>query len=221
MPMSQSVQYIIDANAPMVFNYAHSRPEVQRIVYPTGIKGDTVRTIDVETGKYKKFKLDGIIFPQPEVKQWISYSIDQRLTVSFNYRYSNPDSKRVGVPVKLSKKGNSVLVRLETYLPYRRWSNQIPSYVEHKYFKISGIENFQPVVSENLPEKNTSEFPEWITDLSHNVEEPLEVELVDLYDDEDDECETTDEEYCIGCTHNIENQKAHYGGCLDEEDGDY
>lgn len=226
MSMSQSVQYIIDANAPMVFTYAHSRPEVQRIVYPTGIKGDTVRTIDVETGKYKKFKLDGIIFPQPEVKQWISYSIDQRLTVSFNYRYSNPDSKRVGVPVKLSKKGNSVLVRLETYLPYRRWSNQIPSYVEHKYFKISGIENFQPVVSENLPEKNTSEFPEWIIDLPHNLEEPLEVELVDLYDDEDG-CETTDEEYlpdeehCIGCRHNIENQKAHYGGCLDEEDGDY
>ena len=127
MSMSQSVQYIIDANAPMVFTYAHSRPEVQRIVYPTGIKGDTVRTIDVETGKFKKFRLDGIIFPQPDFQQLVSYAIDQRLTVSFNYRYSNPDSKRVGVPVKLSKKGNSVLVRVETYLPYRRWSNQIPS----------------------------------------------------------------------------------------------
>jgi len=232
MSMSQAVQHIIDANAPMVFTYAHSRPEVRRIVYPTGINGNTVNTIDAETGKFKKFKLDGIIFPKPDVQQWVSYAIDQGLTVSFNYLNSNPEFKRVGVPVKLSKNGNSVLVRLETYLPYRRYSNQDPSYVEHKYFKISGIENFQPV-SENLPEKNTSEFPDWImnTDWSHGLddEEPLEVELIDLspYDDEDDECETTDEEYlpdeehCIGCRHNIANQKAHYGGCLDDDDEDY
>jgi hypothetical protein len=80
--MSQSVQYIIDANAPMVFTYAHSRPEVQRIVYPTRIRGDTVSTIDAETGKYKKFKLDGIIFPQPEpsIKEYLSYAIDEGLS---------------------------------------------------------------------------------------------------------------------------------------------
>jgi hypothetical protein len=156
--MSQSVQHIIDANAPMVFTYAHSRPEVRRIVYPTGIKGNTVNTVDAETGKFKKFKLDGIIFPQPDVQPWVSYAIDQGMTVSFNYRYSNPEFKRVGIPIKFSKDGNSVLVRLETYLPYRRYSNQDPSYVEHKYFKISGIENFQPV-SENLPQR-----PEWMVD---------------------------------------------------------
>jgi len=201
--MSQAVQHIIDANAPMVFTYAHSRPEVRRIVYPTGINGNTVNTIDAETGKFKKFKLDGIIFPKPDVQQWVSYAIDQGLTVSFNYLNSNPEFKRVGVPVKLSKNGNSVLVRLETYLPYRRYSNQDPSYVEHKYFKISGIENFQPV-SENLPQRPewmvdnrewfqenqdvpdtyNRQFPDWImnTDWSHGLddEEPLEVELIDL-----------------------------------------
>jgi hypothetical protein len=159
--MSQSVQHIIDANAPMVFTYAHSRPEVRRIVYPTGINGNTVNTIDAETGKFKKFKLDGIIFPQPDIETLISYAMDQGLTVSFNYHNSNPEFKRVGVPVKFSKNGNSVLVRLEHYLPYRRWSNQEPNYVEHKYFKISGIENLKLENSfENLPQKN----PEWMVD---------------------------------------------------------
>jgi hypothetical protein len=214
--MSQAVQHIIDANAPMVFTYAHSRPKVQRVVYPTGITGETVSTIDAETGKYKKFKLDGIIFPTPPVDEWISYSIDQGLTVSFNYRYSNPDLKRIGVPIKLSKNGQSVLVKL--------------SDIEEKYFKISGIENLHPVphVIEEVEEsvEEGGQFPDWImnTDWSHNLEEeePLEVELIDLspylrvdgslevsddenevsddendpdYEPSDDECETTDEEY--------------------------
>ncbi len=222
--MSQSVQYIIDANAPMVFNYAYSRPEFQRIVHPIGIVGDVVHTLDAETGKFKKFKLDGIIFPNYAASaEYLSYAIEQGFTVSFYYRNSNPDFKRVGVPVKLSKNGKSVLVRLETYLPYRRYSNQTPTYVEHKYFKIDAMENLQ---SEHyyLPEKVQveREFPEWmverdwfpVEETNIDEEEPLEVELIELeelpvkfssteeesddendpdYEPSDDECETTDE----------------------------
>ena len=196
--MSQSVQYIIDANAPMVFTYAHSRPEVQRIVYPTRIRGDTVSTIDAETGKYKKFKLDGIIFPQPEpsIEEYLSYAIDEGLTLSFYYRNSNPDVKRMGVPIKFSKKGKSVLIRVETYLPYRRWSNQVPTYVEHKYFKIDAMEHIQsehyfeelPELCSPLPQQYVQSKPEWMVDrewfqevdVEDLDEEPLEVELVDL-----------------------------------------
>ncbi len=199
--MSQSVQYIIDANAPMVFTYAHSRPEVQRIVYPTRIRGDTVSTIDAETGKYKKFKLDGIIFPQPEpqhepsMEEYLSYAIDEGLTISFYYRNSNPIVKRMGVPIKFSKNGKSVLIRVETYLPYRRWSNQVPTYVDHKYFKIDAMEYIQSEhYFEELPEYVQSK-PEWMVDdrewfqdvddafqvdVEDLDEEPLEVELVDL-----------------------------------------
>ncbi len=221
--MSQSVQYIIDANAPMVFNYAYSRPEFQRIVHPIGIVGDVVHTLDAETGKFKKFKLDGIIFPNYAASaEYLSYAIEQGFTVSFYYRNSNPEFKRVGVPVKLSKDNKSVLVRLETYLPYRRYSNQTPTYVEHKYFKINAMENLQ---SEHyyLPEKVQveREFPEWmverdwfpVEETTIDDEEPLEVELIELeelpvkfssteeesddendpdYEPSDDECETTD-----------------------------
>jgi hypothetical protein len=195
--MSQSVQYIIDANAPMVFTYAHSRPEVQRIVYPTRIRGDTVSTIDAETGKYKKFKLDGIVFPQPEpsIEEYLSYAIDEGLTLSFYYRNSNPDVKRMGVPIKLSKNGKSVLIRVETYLPYRRWSNQIPSYVEHKYFKIDAMEHLQsehyfeelPALCAPLPQQYVQSKPEWMVDREWFPvqeddidDEPLEVELIEL-----------------------------------------
>ena len=158
--MSQAVQHIINANAPMVFNYAYSRPEVRRTVYPTGIEGNLVHTLDAETGKFKKFKLDGISFPQPDVGTLISYAMDQGLTVSFNYNYSNSFLTRVGVPVKFSKNGNSVLLKLEVYLPCRRWANQDPNYVEHKYFNISGIENLKLENSfESLPQR-----PEWMVD---------------------------------------------------------
>ena len=158
--MSQAVQHIINANAPMVFNYAYSRPEIRRIVYPTGIEGNLVHTLDAETGKFKKFKLDGISFPQPDVQTLISYAMEEGMTVSFNYSYSNSFLTRVGVPVKFSKNGNSVLFRLEVYLPCRRWSNQEPSYVEHKYFNISGIENLKLENSfESLPQR-----PEWMVD---------------------------------------------------------
>ena len=219
--MSQSVQYIIDANAPMVFNYAHSRPEVRRIVYPTRIRGDTVSTIDAETGKYKKFKLDGIVFPQPEpsIEEYLSYAIDEGLTLSFYYRNSNPEFKRVGVPIKLSKNGKAVLIRVETYLPYRRWSNQVPTYVEHKYFKIDAMEHLQSEhYFEELPQQYVQTKPEWMVDDREWFpvqeedlnDDPLEVELVELeelpqylthetddendpdYEPSDDNCETTD-----------------------------
>jgi len=223
--MSQSVQHIIDANAPMVFNYAHSRPEIQRIVYPIGIVGDVVHTLDAETNKFKKFKLDGIIFPTYRASaEYLSYAIEQGFTISFYYRNSNPEFKRVGVPVKLSKNGKAVLVRIETYLPYRRYSNQTPTYTEHKYFTIDAMENLQSEhYVQTLPERPTQEqsIPDWImnTDWSHGLddgeinfdnEEPIELEVIDLGDfseylrgdgvmepvsDDESECETTDEEY--------------------------
>lgn len=174
--MSQSVQHIIDANAPMVFTYAYSRPEFQRMVYPIGIVGDVVHTLDAETNKFKKFKLDGIVFPKPSNEKILSYALEQGSTVSFYYRNSNPEFKRVGVPVKLSKNGKAVLLRIENYLPYRRYSNQIPTYTEHKYFTIDAMENLQTEHHiESLPERHTQEpsFPDWImnTDWSHGLDD--------------------------------------------------
>ena len=195
--INQAVQHIIDANAPMVFTYAYSRPEFQRMVYPIGIVGDVVHTLDAETEKFKKFKLDGIVFPKPSNEKILSYALGS--TVSFYYRNSHSELKRVGVPVKFSKNGKAVLVKIDYYLPYRRWSNQTPNYTEHKYFTIDAIENLElENYAQTLPERPTQEqsinFPDWImnTDWSHGLEdgeinfdneEPLEVELVDLGDE--------------------------------------
>ncbi len=239
--MSQSVQHIIDANAPMVFTYAHSRPEFQRIVYPIGIVGDVVHTLDAETNKFKKFKLDGIIFPTYRASaEYLSYAIEQGFTISLYYRNSTPEFKRVGVPVKLSKNGKSVLVRLETYLPYRRYSNQIPTYTEYKYFTIDAMENLQSEhYVQTLPTKVEVErdwFP--IEETNIDEEEPIEVEFIEREElhvkfSSDDERETTDEmpssdddekscsdyeETCTGCKYGIANQQAHYGGCLEYEE---
>jgi hypothetical protein len=127
----------------------------------------------------------------------------------------------MGVPIKFSKNGKSVLIRVETYLPYRRWSNQVPSYVDHKYFKIDAMEYIQSEhYFEELPQQYVQTKPEWMVDdrewfqevdVEDLDDEPLEVELVELEelpeylthetDDENDpdyepsECETTDEEY--------------------------
>lgn len=248
MSMSQAVQHIIDANAPMVFTYAHSRPKFQRIVYPIGIVGDVVHTLDAETEKFKKFKLDGIVFPKPSNEKILSYAVEKGSTIFFNYRNSHSELIRVGVPVKFSKNGKAVLVKMDYYLPYRRWSNQTPTYTEHKYFTIDAIEKLElENYVETLPERPTQEqsinFPEWImnTDWSHELdEEPFELELGEigkglseylkddnLYDEPSTECETTDEEYlpsdeeeeaCVGCKHGILNQQAHYDGCLKYED---
>lgn len=249
--MSQAVQHIIDANAPMLFTYAHSRPEFQRIVYPIGIVGDVVHTIDAETGNFKKFKLDGIVFPKPSNEKILSYAFEQELTISFNYRKSHFELKRVGIPVKFSKNGKAVLLRIEEYFPYKRWANQKPNSVHYKFFTISSMENLTIEQQySNLPERTTPEqsfnFPDWImnTDWSHglNDEEPFNIDLIELgensrgdgplSDDDKDavetstDCETTDEEYlpsedddeCTGCKYNIYNQKAHYGGCIQDED---
>lgn len=62
--VSQSVQSMIDCNCPMVFYYNHSRPEVKRIVHPILIVGKHVICVESDTGKHKRFKLDGIQFPE-------------------------------------------------------------------------------------------------------------------------------------------------------------
>lgn len=220
--MSESIQHLIDANAPMVFTYAHSRPEVQRIVYPVGIVDDVVHTIDTETGKTKKFKLDGIIFPPYKpTSEYLSYAIKNGLTISFNYRKSHPELKRLGIPIKISKSGKSVLLRIEEYFPYKRWANQKPNSVVYKYFTISAMKNLKTEhYFETLPERTFDDddsfnFPEWImnTDWSQGLEDDKskeELEVVDLGDfseylrgdgvlgpvsDDETECETTDEEY--------------------------
>lgn len=213
--MSQAVQHIIDANAPMVFTYAYSRPEFQRIVYPIGIKGENVHTLDAETNKFKKFKLDGIVFPKPSNEKILSYAVEKGSTISFYYRNSHSELKRVGIPVKFSKNGKTVLVKMDYYLPYRRYSNQTPTYTEHKYFKIDAIENLELEHNvQTLPEtpEQSFNFPEWImnTDWSHGLDDDIENQLElgeignglseylkddDLYDEPSTDCETTDEEY--------------------------
>jgi hypothetical protein len=234
--MSQNVQCIIDANAPMVFTYAYSRPEIQRIAHPIHIKWDIVSTIDTETGKYKKFKLDGIIFPKYEPSTgYISYMIEEGLNISFYY--SDSDVLMSGVPIRFSKDCKEVLVRLETYLPYRRYCNQIPSYVEHKYFTISVMKDLKSDSSylQTLPENVLQTEPEWMRSSewfpieSENVgdtdeEDPLEVELIDITpyltdemtdeDDENDHEPSSGDDECSGCRYDMANQQAHYGGCI-------
>ncbi len=58
---SNQIQSMIDSNSGLIFRYAHSNPELVRFVNPVSIIGSNVLTTEPITGKYKKFKLDGII----------------------------------------------------------------------------------------------------------------------------------------------------------------
>jgi len=51
----------------------------------------------------------------------------------------------------------------------------------------------------------------------------LKNEIIKLEQNEDDKSETTEDikdikKYCEGCTYNMPNQQAHYGGCISFED---
>jgi hypothetical protein len=217
MSSSQFIKYMIDANAPMIFTYSYSRPEVKRIAYPVDVKGNIVSTIDAETGKYKKFKVEGITLI-PSIEDQIYRAIEEDLTISFYYRNLEPLSLRSGVPIRFLNDGKTVLVRIEHYLPYRRYSNQVPSFVEFKSFTISKMQELVLLYPSTLPKKvnfnitpleeSQSEF--YNEEEEETEEEPLEVDLIDLNDEE-----------CIGCKHNIENQIAHYGGCIRYEGDDF
>jgi hypothetical protein len=61
--VSQTVQSMIDCNCPMVFYYTHSKPELKRIAHPILIVGKHVVCVESDTGKHKRFRLDGIQFP--------------------------------------------------------------------------------------------------------------------------------------------------------------
>ena len=61
--IAQNIELMIGCNCPMVFYYAHSRPELKRIVLPINIVGKNVVCVESDTGKRKLFKLDGIQFP--------------------------------------------------------------------------------------------------------------------------------------------------------------
>ncbi len=62
-PIKDTVQSMIDCNAGMVFYYVHSKPELKRMVHPILIVGNHVVCVEADTGKHKRFKLDGIRFP--------------------------------------------------------------------------------------------------------------------------------------------------------------
>jgi hypothetical protein len=57
-----TIQQMINANATMVFTYSSSQPEKVRYASPIEIKGDLVIAVEADTGKYKRFKLEGINF---------------------------------------------------------------------------------------------------------------------------------------------------------------
>jgi hypothetical protein len=64
--VKDTVQSMIDCNCPMVFYYTHSKPELKRIAHPILIVGKHVVCVESDTGRHKRFRLDGIKFPPVE-----------------------------------------------------------------------------------------------------------------------------------------------------------
>ena len=131
------------------------------------------------------------------VTDLLSHSIENGLTVYFNYEKSNPSMLRSGVPLNLINNGKTVTVRIEIYLPYRRYEDQLPAIVEYKNFTVSHIKNLCVEYSNEDLEEMPVEF---------NISSIEDIELLDV------ECE--------GCKYDMPNQQAHYGGCIKLE-GDY
>jgi hypothetical protein len=121
--MSQ-VQNMINANAPMVFTYKYSRPQVQRIAHPVNIEGDIVTAVESDTGRWKRFKLDGIHFPSP-LENKIQNMINTNSCMIFTYKYSNPNLHRAVYPVKIE---NNVVIGNDA------------STGQFKSFKLDGIQ---------------------------------------------------------------------------------
>ena len=131
------------------------------------------------------------------VTDLLAHSIENGLTVYFNYEKSNPSMLRSGVPLKLINNGKTVSVRIEIYLPYRRYEDQLPAIVEYKNFTVSHIKNLCVEYSnEDLELNSPVEF---------NISSIEDIELGDV------ECE--------GCKYDMPNQQAHYGGCIKIEGG--
>lgn len=133
------------------------------------------------------------------VTDLLAHSIENGLTVYFNYEKSNPTFLRSGVPLKFLNNGKTVSVRIEMYLPYKRYQDQLPSIVEYKNFTISHIRNLCVEYSND--------------DLEFSA--PVEFNISSI---EDIEVEFPIE--CEGCKYDMPNQQAHYGGCIKIE-GDY
>jgi hypothetical protein len=131
------------------------------------------------------------------VTDLLAHSIENGLTVYFNYEKSNPSMLRSGVPLNLINNGKTVTVRIEIYLPYRRYEDQLPAIVEYKNFTVSHIKNLCVEYSNEDLEEMPVEF---------NISSIEDIELLDV------ECE--------GCKYDMPNQQAHYGGCIKLE-GDY
>lgn len=131
------------------------------------------------------------------VTDLLAHSIENGLTVYFNYEKSNPTMLRSGVPLNLINNGKTVTVRIEIYLPYRRYEDQLPAIVEYKNFTVSHIKNLCVEYSNEDLEEMPVEF---------NISSIEDIELLDV------ECE--------GCKYDMPNQQAHYGGCIKLE-GDY
>jgi hypothetical protein len=131
------------------------------------------------------------------VTDLLAHSIENGLTVYFNYEKSNPSMLRSGVPLNLINNGKTVSVRIEIYLPYRRYEDQLPAIVEYKNFTVSHIKNLCVEYSNEDLEEMPVEF---------NISSIEDIELLDV------ECE--------GCKYDMPNQQAHYGGCIKLE-GDY
>ena len=133
------------------------------------------------------------------VTDLLAHSIENGLTVYFNYEKSNPAMLRSGVPLKLINNGKTVSVRIEMYLPYKRYQDQLPAIVEYKNFTVSHIKNLCVEYSNEDLEEMPVEF---------NISSIEDIELQNW----DVECE--------GCKYDMPNQQAHYGGCIKLE-GDY
>jgi hypothetical protein len=101
-PVKDTVQSMIDCNAGMVFYYAHSKPELKRMVHPILIVSNHVVCVEADTGKHKRFKLDGIKFPvdaedevqEITVEDIINEHIKENKPLTFTYTHNSPYEHR-------------------------------------------------------------------------------------------------------------------------------
>ena len=114
------------------------------------------------------------------VTDLLEHAIDYGLTVYFNYSKSNPSFLRSGVPLRFLNNKRTVSVRIETYVPYKRYEDQLPTIIEYKNFSVSHIQNLCVEYSNDY-----LEFSAPVDILPFNISTPEE-HVIDIFDFEEE-----------------------------------
>jgi hypothetical protein len=202
MSIKETVQTMIDCNAGMVFYYTHSKPELKRMVHPILIVNNHVVCVESDTGKHKRFKLDGIKFPVDEVQEIIS-----------DFEELSTDDDDIEDIINEHIKENKPLTFTYTHnSPY-----------EHRYNKVYTVEpsiiKDDLLITREFHDGANNFFVKYIRPFALSAHKQSECKKVGSERSESPSGNEVRRTECEGCVNELANQQGHMGinGCISEE----